>query len=365
MNGENRLEQIVGMALLFLLVIGCFVVLRPFVSALLLALILSCATWPIYVWNERMLKGRKSAAATLMTIMVAAVLLVPLIVLGSSLADQVSQATVWIRGLLSEGPPEPPHWVAEIPLVGAQTYQYWAGLAHNTEQLMNDMSSAKFFGDIEAYLLPAGEWLLKAAAILGQGTLELALSLFIAFFFYRDGVDGANRLQAAARRLWGESASRLLNVVGATVKSVVYGTIGTAIAQSILTGAGIWLAGVPGALLLGFLTFLMALTPIGAPLVWFPAAIWLFYARSSGWAIFLLLWGILVVGGADNFIRPYFISRGSDLPFVLVFLGVMGGAFAFGFLGIFLGPTLLATGYDIIREWARLESPQMDEQSVA
>ncbi len=228
---------------------------------------------------------------------------------------------------------------------------------------MNDLSSAKFFGDIEAYLLPAGEWLLSAAAILGQGTLELALSLFIAFFFYRDGVDGANRLQAAARRLWGESASRLLNVVGATIKSVVYGTIGTAVAQSILTGVGIWLAGVPGALLLGFLTFLTALTPIGAPLVWFPAAIWLFYARSSGWAIFLLLWGILVVGGADNFIRPYFISRGSDLPFVLVFLGVMGGAFAFGFLGIFLGPTLLATGYDIVRDWARVESAPVSSLS--
>src|SRR5215472_3648238 len=150
---ETSLEQIVGMALLLLLVIGCFVVLRPFVSALLLALILTYATWPIYVWNERMLKGRKGAAATLMTIMVAAVLLVPLIVLGSSLADQVSQVTAWIRGLLSEGPPEPPQWVADIPLVGAQTYQYWAGLAHNTEKLMNDMSSAKFFGDIEAYLL--------------------------------------------------------------------------------------------------------------------------------------------------------------------------------------------------------------------
>jgi len=363
-NGENRLEQIVGMALLFLLVIGCFVVLRPFVSALLLALILSYATWPIYVWNKRMLKGRKGAAAILMTTMVAAVLLVPLILLGSSLAAQVSQVNAWIHGLLSDGPPKPPDWVADIPLLGTQIYQYWAGLTDNTEKL-DDLSSANFFGDVEAYLLPAGEWLLSAAAILGQATLELALSLFIAFFFYRDGVDGANRLQAVARRLWGENASRLLNLVGATIKSVVYGTIGTAIAQSILSGLGIWLAGVPGALLLAFLTFLMALTPIGAPLVWFPAAIWLFFARSNGWAIFLLLWGFLVVGGADNLIRPYFISRGSDLPFVLVFLGVMGGALAFGFLGIFLGPTLLATGYHIIREWARLESPQMDEQSVA
>jgi predicted PurR-regulated permease PerM len=100
------------------------------------------------------------------------------------------------------------------------------------------------------------------------------------------------------------------------------------------------------------------MTPVGAPLVWLPAAIWLFfYANEAGWAIFLVLWGLLVVGGSDNIIRPYFISRGSDLPFVLVFLGVFGGVIAFGFLGIFLGPTLLATGYEIVRDWARVDPP--------
>jgi predicted PurR-regulated permease PerM len=119
---------------------------------------------------------------------------------------------------------------------------------------------------------------------------------------------------------------------------------------------------VPGALVLGFLTFFMSLTPIGAPLVWFPGAMWLFYIGATGWAVFLVLWGIVVVGGADNFIRPYFISRGSDLPFVLVCLGVLGGAFAFGFLGIFLGPTLLATGYEIVRDWARVDERVASDQ---
>jgi predicted PurR-regulated permease PerM len=116
-------------------------------------------------------------------------------------------------------------------------------------------------------------------------------------------------------------------------------------------------------LVLGFVTFLMALTPIGAPLVWFPAAIWLFYTGATGWAVFMILWGILVVAGADNIIRPYFISRGSDLPFVLVFLGVFGGAIAFGFLGIFLGPTLLAIGYEIVRDWARIDTPVADSDA--
>jgi predicted PurR-regulated permease PerM len=357
MNGENSLEKIAGTAILLLLVIGCFVVIRPFVSALLLALILCYSTWPVYAWGERILSGRKSVAAALMTLMVATILLIPLIILGSSLAEQVAQASVWIRHLFSEGFPTPPPWIATIPLVGPQLYQYWQGLGHNTAELLSDLASAKMVSDIGGYLLPAGEWLLTGAAILGQGSLQLALSLFIAFFFYRDGVDGAKRLNSGARRLWGERAPHLLDVAGATIKSVVYGTIGTAIAQSILTALGLWLAGVPGALVLGFVTFLMALTPIGAPLVWFPAAIWLFYTGATGWAVFMILWGILVVAGADNIIRPYFISRGSDLPFVLVFLGVFGGAIAFGFLGLFLGPTLLAIGYEIVRDWARIDPP--------
>jgi len=351
MNSENRFEQIAGMAILLLLVIGCFVVLRPFVSALLLALILSYSTFPIYAWCERVFRGRKGLAATVMTLLVAAVLLVPLVILGSSLAQQVAAATGWVRSLFSDGPPGPPSWIANIPVVGTQLYEYWQGLAHNTAKLLSELSD---FGE---YLLPAGEWLLRVAAILGQGTLQLALSLFIAFFLYRDGIAGAKGLQSVARRLGGERGIRILHVVGATIKSVVYGTIGTAIAQSILTSLGLWLAGVPGVLLLAFLTFLMALTPIGAPLVWFPAAIWLFYVGATGWAVFLVLWGIFVVGGADNIIRPFFISRGSALPFVLVFLGVLGGTLAFGFLGLFLGPTLLATGYEIVRDWAQIDSP--------
>jgi predicted PurR-regulated permease PerM len=357
MNGENRLEQIAGIALVLLLVIGCFVVLRPFVSALLLALILSYSTWPIYAWVEKVLRQRKGLAAASMTLLVAAVLLLPLIVLGSNLADQVGQASGWIHRVFSDGLPDPPAWVAGIPLVGTELFQYWQGLANNATKLLGELASLKMVGDVGAYLLPAGQWFLRTAAVIGQGTLELALCLFIAFFFYRDGIDGAKRLHSVAERLWGEPAVRLLDVAGTTIKGVVYGIIGTALAQSVLTASGLWLAGVPGALVLGFLTFFMSLTPVGAPPVWAPATLWLFYTGATGWAVFLLLWGIFVVGSADNFIRPYFISRGSDLPFVLVFLGAFGGVIAFGFLGIFLGPTLLAVGYEIIRDWARVDPP--------
>src|SRR5437660_1842055 len=239
MDFENRIEQLLGIALLLFLVIGCFLVLRPFVSALLLALILSYSTWPIYAWCERILKGRKGLAATMMTLLVAGILLLPLIILGSTLAEQVAQASGWIRSLFSDGLPGPPLWIAEIPVIGKQVYQYWLGLSQNTSALLSELGGAKLLSGLGQYLLPAGEWLLRAAAILGQGTLQLALCLFIAFFFYRDGLAGANRLHSVARRLWGDRGLHLLDVVGATIKSVVYGTLGTAIAQSILTALGV------------------------------------------------------------------------------------------------------------------------------
>jgi len=346
-NGGNRVEQIAATALLLLLLIGCFIVLRPFVSALLWALILSSSTWPVFAWIERMLGGRKGLAALTTTLMLALIVLMPLVIAGSSLTDEFGQAIAWVRTAMNEGPPDPPAWIASIPVAGGYLYRYWASVAHNSSQLLSE------FGK---YLLPASEWLLGGLKTLGQGTLQLALSLFIAYFFYRDGSDGAKRLKAMAVRLWGDRALRLIEVAAATMKGVIYGIIGTGIVQAILTGFGLWLAGVPGAFLLGFATFFLSLIPVGAPLIWAPASLWLFYSGSTGWGIFLLLWGALAVGSADNIIKPYFISRGSDLPFILVFLGALGGVISFGFLGIFLGPTLLAVGYNIIRDWTRVDN---------
>jgi predicted PurR-regulated permease PerM len=136
-----------------------------------------------------------------------------------------------------------------------------------------------------------------------------------------------------------------------TIRGVVFGILGSLLAQGILAGVGFLVAGVPGALLLGFLTLFLSLVPGGPALLWLPASVWLYKQGATGWAIFLALWGLLVVGTADNVIKPYLIGRGSDLPFIIVLLGVLGGALAFGVIGIFLGPTLLAVGYTVVRDW--------------
>jgi predicted PurR-regulated permease PerM len=233
--------------------------------------------------------------------------------------------------------------------VGGSISRYWADFAHDSARLMTEAAK---------YLLPAGEWVITGVKTVGQGTLQVLLSLFIAYFFYRDGSSGAKHLNTMAVRLWGDRSLRLIAIAAATMKGVIYGIIGTGIVQAILTAFALWLSGVPAALLLGVITFFASLVPVGAALVWLPAAIWVFYKGSVAWAIFVLVWGAVVVSSADNIIKPYFISRGGDLPFILTFLGALGGVIAFGFLGIFLGPTLLAVGYNLIRDWAWMETSE-------
>lgn len=345
---SSRIEFIAGLTLLTLLVVGCLVVLRPFLSAILWALILCFSTWPIYTWVLAKLDGRATVAATVMTILVALILVVPLAVLGATLAEHVAGVVQVVRELLKEGLPEPPDWVLDVPLFGTDLHGQWMGLAHN---------DAAFAMAVEPYVGRARDWMLRSGANLGQGAVELTLSVLICFFFYRDGREAAEKLHSGVRRLAGDRAQHLLDVTGSTVKGVVYGIMGTAFAQGSLAWIGLWIAGVPGALLLGFVTFILSLIPGGPPFVWLPATAWLFYSGTPGWGIFMALWGLFVVSGVDNVIKPWLISRESQLPILLVFLGVLGGVIAFGFIGIFLGPTLLAVGFTLLQQWVSSSRP--------
>ena len=343
MDSQERIEQIVVIALLVLLAIGCLTVLRPFLSALLWALILSFSSWPLYAWLVRRLKGRRTLAASLMTLLVAAIFILPLAAAGTGLADSVAKVGGMIAVLLREGPPGPPAWVAELPIVGTQLTERWLEL----ERL-----GAGWTAELQPYLEVGLNWLLSLGVRLGEAILQVSMSVLAAFFFFRDGAEGVRRLDAAVKRLAGNRAQQLLAVAGGTVRSVVYGVIGTALAQATLQGLGLWLAGVPVAFFLGFLTFFLSFVPLGPPLVWLPAAVWLLYNGAIGWGIFLIGWGFFVVSGVDNVLRPYLISRGSRLPLILMFFGVLGGLMAFGFLGVFLGPTLLTIGYVLLQEWS-------------
>ena len=202
------------------------------------------------------------------------------------------------------------------------------------------------------FLAWAREWLIAAGLAVGQGVTQVLLSAFLAFFLLRDSQELGRRVSVAVERLAGPRGQRLIQVAGDTVHGVIYGILGTAIAQALVAGLGFWIAGVPGAMLLAVFTFFFAVVPFGPPLIWLPAAFWLFAQNQTGMGVFMLLWGLLGISSVDNILRPLIISQGSKMPFALIFCGVIGGALGFGLVGVFLGPTLLAVAYRLIDEWS-------------
>jgi predicted PurR-regulated permease PerM len=270
----------------------------------------------------------------------------PMVWLGFNLADHVRDATGFIRDVQVEGLPDAPTWMAGIPLVGESLVGIWDTL---------DEQGAAFLASVRPYLGQVGNFLLARSAQIGGGILELTLSLVFVFFFYRDGPRLAAFVLRLLERLIGERAGYYIELVAATVQRVVNGVIGTAAAQAILALIGFLIAGVPGALVLGIVTFLLSLIPMGPPLAWIPATAWLVWQGDYGYAIFLGIWGTFVISGVDNVLKPYLISRGGNLPLVIVLLGVFGGLLAFGFIGLFIGPTLLAVAYSLLLDWTHTE----------
>ncbi len=342
-------ERILMGLLLGGVAIGCVLVLYPFLSALLWAGILVYTTWPVFDWLRLHLRLRRIWAALLMVLLTAVVLVLPIAVAAPGSADDVTHLRHVIMDGLRAGLPDSPRWVFDIPLVGNTIGDLWNRWAADISVMLEALRP--YFGIV----VENGLSLLLGIA---NGVLMFLLALFVAFFFYVYGDPIAGRLRLLLHRIAGVQAERLITVTGATVRGVVYGILGTAVVQGILTAFGLWLSGVPRPVLLGGVAGLLAVLPIGAPLVWIPASIWLVSSGHLGWGIFLAIYGVGAISGSDSLIRPWFISRGAQLPFLLTVLGVLGGALAFGLLGIFLGPVLLGIGYTLVNEWARGADPR-------
>jgi predicted PurR-regulated permease PerM len=339
---RTPVEWWIGGAAAVVLALLCLLVLRPFISAALWAAILCFTTWPIFLRLEEMLDGRRTLAALIATLFLTAVIVVPVAILATTLADNVSALIRASQKLIEEGPPTAPDWLASIPLVGAHLADYWSYLSGSSSVRLQELGR----------LLPAAKVVvLWGGSALAEGLFQIILSLLIAFFFYRDGQAAANQLHAGLHRIAGERGDRLLDLAGATIRAVVYGILGTSLLQGVVAAIGFAIAGVPGAASLGFATFLLSLVPGGPPIVAAPAAFWLYRQGSTAWAVFMMAWG-LMVGALDNVVKPLLISRGGSTPMILVMLGVLGGALAFGLIGMFLGPTLVALGYNLLEQWS-------------
>ena len=339
----SYVEKALGLVLLLVLAVGCVLVLKPFLTAILLAVILSVSTWRLFRRIEHWLGGRQTPAALLMTLLTAGLLVLPLLALGSNLADDVAQLAATIRSAIDQGLP-PPGWLGRLPLVGPEAERVWIQV---TQQ------GAALGPTLAPYVRPLREWALQQGTSLLSGTLQVVFGIVLAFFLYRDGAYVESRLEWAMTRLGGWRARRVLQTAGMTIVSVVNGVLGTAFIQGILLGVSFWLAGVPGAIVLGAMGVVLSLVPMGLVVLWLPAALWLMSSGHTGWAVLVVVWNGIFVGSLDNVLRPYLISRGVRMPMVLIFLGVLGGLLAFGIVGVFLGPVLLAVAHTLFQDWGR------------
>ncbi len=336
-------EKILMALLLGGIATGCVIVLYPFLSAMLWAAILVFSSWPLFRYLRGLGLGRVGAAVAMVTLTAIVVVLPIALAAPDSIKDVVHVRALAMQAFEGGGLPAAPAWLPEVPLIGPKLNDVWSGWSADIGAMV------AFFRPYFGILVENGiEVLLRIT----HGVISFVLALFISLFFYIYGEEMTGALQAILRRIAGEQADRLIAVTGLGVRGTVYGIIGTALVLGILTYIGLRLSGVPRAPLLSLVTGLLAMLPIGAPLVWISSAIWLLASGRTGWGIFLAIYGTVVISGSDHLMRPFFIARGAKLPFLLTLLGLLGGALAFGLLGIFLGPVLLGVGLTLVREFA-------------
>jgi predicted PurR-regulated permease PerM len=340
----KQIEQIAGLSIIALLIIGSIVIILPFLPAILWAVVFAATTWPFFLRVEKALGGRTGLAALIITFLLALIFFLPLVYVGSKVVGQASNAFDYVQGLLEKGVGAPPLWLKGVPLVGERLEGFWQNIGQDTPKLIEV---------IKPHIKSVLGSMVSAGTGMARVFLLTILSLFFLFFLLKEGRPLRNALEKMAVRLGGEKGRHLLFVAGATMRSVVYGILGAAIVQGIMAIVGLWISGVPSPVFIGAVAGVFALVPVGLiQVVLLPCAAWLiFYNGQVGWGIFLAIWSFFVIGNVDNFIRPMLISRGANIPFLVILLGVVGGLAASGILGLFIGATLLSVFYTMLKEW--------------
>ncbi len=339
---SERVDLLVRVLLSAAVLFGCWLIVEPFMTAILISAILAVVTWPVFTKVLAWTRNAATPAALLMVAGLIVTVLIPLTFLMLSLTQQLPKAVRLVTGWVKDPTPILAS-VESLPYVGPWLH----------EQITFAVDPKAFAGTVEQLIEPVSRWVLNTAVNVSNGLMQMCLVLFIVFFFYRDGIAFARRFHELLLRVSGHIASDITEILTNTTRSVVFGIIGTAIVQGAVCGIGLWIAGVPGVLILSVAACILSVIPIGPPVIWIPAAVWLYGIGETGMAVFLCAWGVLVVATVDNLVKPLLIARGSTLPMSLIFLGVFGGVIAFGFLGLILGPLFLAIGSALFEAWLK------------
>ena len=330
------------------LIVASFWILRPFLGAFVWATTIVVATWPLLVKLQRLLWGKRALAVTILSLVLLGLLFVPFVVSIGAIVGNSDAIAARAQTLSGFQVPPLPEWIAGLPLVGEKLSRAWDRVVGTgLQDLM--AQAAPYAGE-------ATKWLVAKLGGIGMALVQFLLTVVIAAILWSKGEDAAAMARRYARRLAGERGESSLRLAGQAIRGVALGVVVTALVQSLLGGLGLLIAGVPFVPILTAAMFILCIAQIGPFLVLLPAVIWVFSTGSTGWGIFLAIW-MLVVGTLDNFLRPVLIKKGADLPLILVFAGVLGGLVAFGLIGIFVGPVILAVTHTLADAWAA-EAPK-------
>ena len=334
-------RTVLSVLLIGILIGASFWVLRPFLLSAVWASMIVVATWPLMLWVQARVR-RRTFAVIAMTGAMLLIFVVPLLLAIQALVDNLGTITDWLRKLPTLTIPPPPTWISGIPLLGAKVVELWADVTAS--------GTAELLTRLQPYLEDAAKWLASAAGGAGVLAIEFLLTVVIAAIMYANGEAAREILIRFGRRLAGDRGARVVVLAGQAIRAVALGVVVTALVQTILAGLGLAVTGVPFAGLLTAVILLLCIAQIGPFVVLVSAVIWLFWSGETVRGTVLLVWSI-AVGPLDNILRPILIRRGADLPMLLIFAGVIGGLVAFGIVGLFVGPVVLAVTYTLLKEW--------------
>jgi predicted PurR-regulated permease PerM len=347
MNNKGSLLQevtriTIAVILVGFLAVSSFWVLRPFLIAFLWATMIVVTTWPLLLALQKRLWGKRTLAAVCLTLLLLLVLVLPLTLAIATIVDKANEITSFGKSLASFTLPPPPPWLNGIPLFGSKLMEEWL---HYSQ-----LPPAELSAQLSPYAVKLVGWIASEVGSVGLLIMQFLLTVVISAILYIHGETAATGALSFARRLAGENGEEALVLAGKAIRGVALGVVVTAIVQSMLGGIGLAVVGLPAVSLLTAVMFILCIAQIGPGLVMTPAIIWVYYSAGTFWGTVLLIWSIPVLL-LDNLLRPILIKKGADLPLLLIFAGVIGGLLAFGIIGLFLGPVLLAVTYTLLVDW--------------
>jgi predicted PurR-regulated permease PerM len=350
----NALEAFIRIAVVSLLVIWCFKIGRPFIQIILWGIIIAVALRPIHSKIQSTLGGRGKLSALLITLVALFIFTTVGVMLSGTLIDGARELSFKIKEGTLALPPAPQS-VKGWPIIGKSLYEAWRLASVNLAAALSN-----FTPQLRAF----SQWLLTNGARTGVGILKFMVSIFIAGVFLTKADSGYKVAQAIGARLAGEQGEGLVDLAASTLRSVVKGIIGVAVIQSLLTGLGCLVAGVPGAGLWALLVLIIAVAQLPTLLVLAPIVIYVFSTASTLTAVLFAIWCIFI-GLCDNFLKPILLGRGVKVPMVIVFIGAIGGFINSGIIGLFVGAIVFVVGYQLFLAWLHQKAAPIEELTIS